>query len=148
MYYIYALIRNNKIEYGDYEVEEVIYVGQTTNLKQRLYKHKNKEFDSHKILFKCNTLQEAKEAENLYIKHYDPIFNKSLNFHGNYNTIKGHVNYFRENGFRLNENDLLEIMDFAIRKEMKPLFSNKYSYFDFYNVLMSCNNYKQFGGVL
>lgn len=58
--------------------DEVVYVGQTKNGLQRPFSHKDKIFDTVKLIY-C----EAKEldvTENIYIKKYKPIYNKELNY--------------------------------------------------------------------
>lgn len=61
---------------------EVVYVGQTTQGIIRPFSHKDKQFDSVRILV-CNK-SELDLLEDKFIKKYTPVYNKCCNFSMNY----------------------------------------------------------------
>ena len=65
---VYHLIKDN----------EVIYIGQSSNIKKRLYGHKSKQYDSVEI-FHCDTEEERRALEKEHIEKYRPDFNITLN---------------------------------------------------------------------
>lgn len=142
---IYVLLKNYNCDRSGLDSERVVYVGQSKNVERRIKNHKDKDFDRYLIARDCNDLGEAKEWENFYIKKYDPKYNKSLNFYGNYGTIKELIEMNKMHGFKINFDDLTEIMSIALENDLKPLFNDKYSYMNFYKILNKWQSYKQFG---
>ena len=56
--------------------DEVIYIGKSLNVKERMKGHFNKKFDSYSII-NCNE-NELSELENKYIFKYYPKYNKII----------------------------------------------------------------------
>lgn len=70
--FIYFLLKEN----------EVVYVGQTKKGLIRPLTHKDKEYDTIKILY-CG-VKELDLLEDKYIKKYEPTYNKAVNYSVNY----------------------------------------------------------------
>lgn len=70
--FIYFLIKNNI----------VVYVGQTKRGVARPFSHKDKEFDSIKLIY-CKE-EELDILEDKYITKYNPKYNKTVNNATNY----------------------------------------------------------------
>lgn len=80
-YYIYLLIKN----------KEVVYVGRTNNLDNRIKSHKRqgKDFDEVKIMEignDVNAYDLTELAEYYYIKKYKPKYNGCINYPKRYTT--------------------------------------------------------------
>lgn len=70
--FIYFLLKQN----------EVVYVGQTKKGLIRPLTHKDKEYDTIKILY-CD-IKDLDILEDRYIKKYSPYYNKAVNYSVNY----------------------------------------------------------------
>jgi len=70
--FIYFLLKN----------DDVVYVGQTKSGITRPLTHKDKDYDTIKLLY-CD-VKDLNILEDKYIKKYKPIYNKAINYYINY----------------------------------------------------------------
>lgn len=118
---IYALYRRKEVG-PEFFIDDVVYVGRTKNIKQRMSKHKKqKEFDAYKILDTTDDLGKSKILEDHYIRCYNPIYNRSLNATGNY--LK--MNEILEK-LQLEEGDYADFIHQCIVR-IKPVFEDNYN---------------------
>lgn len=68
-YLIYFLIKN----------DDVVYVGQTTQNLLRPFSHKDKDFDTVKILYQSQDKKALNKIEEFFIKKYNPKYNRVFN---------------------------------------------------------------------
>lgn len=78
---IYFLIKNN----------EVVYVGQTTQNLIRPFSHKDKDFDTVKIIYQAEDKELLNKNEEFYIKKYSPKYNKTFNSNGYSDSLINHM---------------------------------------------------------
>lgn len=108
--FVYFLIKN----------EVVVYVGQTKNGLIRPLSHKNKEYDTLKII-NCKN-NELNTIEDFFIKKYNPKYNKKINSSSDYSLITAKKKlrlYFNTN----------EITLFTIKKIITELNITTYKYY-------------------
>ena len=82
--------------------KEVVYVGQTKKGVVRPLAHKDKVFDEIKIMY-CKE-NELDLLEDIYIKKYQPYYNKAVNYSMNYSLSRTRNkirNYFNDRSFNL-----------------------------------------------
>ena len=123
MVYIYALR----------QLDKVVYVGQSKNVKNRVNAHKrNKNFDSYDILeeLEGKEIHEILKIEDSYIELYNPIYNKCLNRSDTYQDF----NKFCEES----NIDKKGFLSFLKQYRVKPIFANNYSLRD---LVLYSNNY-------
>lgn len=118
---IYALYRKKEVGPGFF-IDDVVYVGRTKNIKQRIYKHKKaKDFDGYKILDSTEDLERAKFLEDYYIKGYNPIYNRALNATGNYLKMSEILDKLE-----VKEEDYADFIHECIVR-VKPIFEDNYN---------------------
>lgn len=112
---------------------DIVYVGRTKNIKQRIQTHKRekkKDFDSYKIAHQCFDLKDAKNIEDHFIMQHNPIYNRALNSCGEYFSIK---DITKDKNY-----DVCELLHFINLYNVRPLFKDKYCDRTIFSILEYC----------
>lgn len=119
MYYIYGLLKENR----------VVYVGQSKNVKARLRKHRNSDkiFDNHIILDESEN--KNNELENYYIIKHGPMYNKATNKKWATISAKDYFEKFIKCGCEIHQ-----FYECIIHLGVKPIYSDMYSVYELFDV--------------